>query len=51
VREAAAQLSLSARTLWAAIADGRLNALRFGKRATRLEVAEIERFVERARAS
>jgi excisionase family DNA binding protein len=42
--DAAEMLSVSDRTIWAMVRDGRLKALRIG-RAVRIPVAEIERFV------
>lgn len=44
MREAAARLNISARTVWAMIQDGRLRAIRIG-RAVRIAPAELERYI------
>lgn len=50
VPEAASRLNLSSRSVWAMIADGRLPALRFGVRATRVDAADVERLIAEAKA-
>ena len=50
VPEAAERLNLSQRSVWAMIADGRLPALRFGIRATRVDAADIERLIAEAKS-
>jgi excisionase family DNA binding protein len=49
VPKAAERCALSPRYLWQAIAKGELNVIRFGKRATRIDEAELARFIESAR--
>jgi hypothetical protein len=51
VPQAAPECGLSVRSMWSAIAAGRLKALRFGKRATRIEACELARFVDAARTA
>ncbi|MGE0229551.1 MAG: helix-turn-helix transcriptional regulator [Dehalococcoidia bacterium] len=50
VPEAARRLNLSQRSVWVMIADGRLPALRFGVRATRVDAADVERLIADAKA-
>ena len=50
VPEAARRLNLSQRSVWAMIAKGRLPALRFGVRATRVDAADLDRLVAEAKA-
>ncbi len=49
VRDFAQLVNLSERSIWAAIAAGRIATVRLGPRATRIEPAELRRFVEDAR--
>jgi excisionase family DNA binding protein len=49
VAEVAERLSISQRTVWAMIADGRLPAIRLARRATRVDAADVERLIETAR--
>jgi excisionase family DNA binding protein len=49
VAQVAARLSISQRTVWAMIADGRLPAIRLARRATRVDAADVERLIETAR--
>jgi excisionase family DNA binding protein len=50
VSQAAARLSLSPRSVWALIAGGKLRAIKLGRRATRIDVADVDRFINDARA-
>jgi excisionase family DNA binding protein len=45
VGDVAGRLALGTRSIWRLISAGRLKALRIGKRATRVEVTEVERFI------
>ncbi len=49
VAQAAARLSCSTRTIWQLIALNRLAAIKIGTRSTRIDEAEVERFIEDAR--
>jgi len=49
VAQVAARLSISQRTVWSMIADGRLPAIRLARRATRVDAADVERLIETAR--
>lgn len=49
VAQVAERLSVSQRTVWAMIADGRIPAIRLGCRATRVDAADVERLIEEAR--
>lgn len=49
IPQAAAMLALAPRTVWQLISRGDLPAIRFGKRATRLDRREVEKFIESAR--
>lgn len=49
VQEVAQRCALSPRSIWVAIADGKLAVVRFGARATRVEPTELERFIAAAR--
>lgn len=51
VVEFARFVGLSERSIWAAIASGQVAVVRLGRRATRIEEAELVRFIERARAA
>jgi excisionase family DNA binding protein len=50
IPQVAERLSVSQRTVWAMIADGRLPAIRLGSRATRVAADEVEKLIEAARA-
>ncbi len=50
VREAAQIAAVSPRSIWAAIARGDLVAVRLGARTTRIELASIEAWIERAKS-
>ncbi len=45
VREAAQLLGVSVRTLYAWMSGGRVQSVRFGKRCTRIPMAEVERLM------
>jgi len=45
VKEAAAKLSVSVRTVWRMISDGQLEAVRF-RRCTRLSLAQISKYLQ-----
>ena len=49
VPEVAGRLRVSPRFVWQLLARGRLTPVRFGRRCTRIEAAEVERFIEAAR--
>ena len=49
IAEVARRLQCSVRTVWALIAAGDIRAVRLTRRATRVEEAELERFIDRAR--
>lgn len=49
VSTVATRLDCSVRTVWHLIALGKLTAVRIGRRSTRIEEAEVERFVTDAR--
>lgn len=51
VAEAAAMAGLSPRTIWARIAAGEIPVYRFGCRATRVDLDEVEAWIEAARQS
>jgi excisionase family DNA binding protein len=51
VPQFAQRCALSTRSIWTAIADGRLSSLKFGRRATRIEESELSRFIEAARTA
>lgn len=48
VPRAAERLDLSVRKVWAMIAAGELTAYRFGRRATRVDLSEVEALIEAA---
>ena len=45
VGEAAERLSVSKRTMWGWVAAGKIPAARLSRRATRIKVEDLERFV------
>ncbi len=45
VGEAAERLTVSTRAIWALLAGGRLRRVKLGKRATRVDAAEIDRLI------
>lgn len=49
ISEVAARLNLSLRTVWCHVASGRLRVIRLGRRSTRVEPSEVERFLDAAR--
>lgn len=49
VPEAAAHLGLAPRTVWALIAQGRIEVIRLGARATRIPADAVTRFIEARR--
>jgi excisionase family DNA binding protein len=49
VAAVAEQLGVSIRMVWTLIASGQIQVIRLGKRATRIEVTEIERFLAEAK--
>ena len=49
VPEVSAWTRLSVRSVWALLASGELTAIRFGRRATRVDAAEVERSIDDAR--
>jgi hypothetical protein len=42
--------AVSPRTVWQWISEGRLTPVRLGRRATRIEAAEAQRFIAEAKA-
>ncbi len=50
IKAVAERLACSVRTVWALIAAGQLRAVRLSPRATRVEEAELARFIERAKS-
>ena len=42
---------LSRRSIWALLASGELTPIRLGRRATRIDAAEVEAFIARARSN
>ncbi len=50
IRQFAHFVGLSERSVWAHIAAGRVTAIRLGPRTTRVEQAELERFISDAKA-
>jgi excisionase family DNA binding protein len=50
VAQTAERLSLSLRSVWTLIARRKLTPIRLGRRATRIDAAEVAQFVEDARA-
>ena len=47
VHQVAERLNVSARTVWAWIAEGRLQAIRLGRRTTRISEDALEEFLRR----
>ena len=47
--ETAQLLGVSARSVWSLVNDGKLRAIRLGKRSVRIARAEIEQFLSEAR--
>lgn len=50
VAQVAERLRISQRAVWSMIAGGRLPAIRLGRRATRVDAADVERLIAEARA-
>jgi excisionase family DNA binding protein len=50
VAQVAAWTTWSTRTVWQKLATGELTPIRLGPRCTRIDAAEVERLLERARA-
>ena len=49
VGQVAARLGVSIRTVWSWIALGKIQVVRLSRRATRVSVASLERFLEQCR--
>jgi excisionase family DNA binding protein len=49
VAEVAEWTGLSPRYIWSLISSGRLTPIRFGRRATRVDEADVQAFIEAAR--
>lgn len=49
VREAAAYLACSERTVWALITDGKLPAVRFSRQVVRIERTDLDAFIARCK--
>lgn len=47
VKEAAARLAVSERTVWTLIASGEFRRIKLGSRSTRVNAAEVEAFISR----
>jgi len=50
VSDVASRLSISKRSVWGMISAGQLPAIRFGRRATRIDSRDLETLVEELRA-
>ena len=50
VAQAAERTGLSRRFIWQSLSSGVLTPIRFGRRATRIDEAEVEAFIEQARS-